>query len=241
MEKDGWVKLYRSTLENPIVRKDGDHLAIWVYLLLNATHEQISVLFKGQKITLNPGQLITGRKSIAFTLHIDEYKVQRVLKTFENEQQIAQQMSNKNRLITVLNWSKYQECTQQTAQRLHNNCTTDAQQLHTNKNVKNVRMKEDIVILPGAKAPDRPSEIDLPLNDKSEYPIYEEQVKEWSELYPAVDVMQELRKMKGWLTANPRRKKTRRGITRFITGWLAKEQDKGRYIEPPKDEMKLLN
>lgn len=81
----------------------------------------------------------------------------------------------------------------------------------------------------------------MPLNDKSEYPVYKEQVKEWSELYPAVDVMQELRKMKGWLTANPKRKKTRRGITRFITGWLAKEQDKGRYIEPPKDETKLLN
>lgn len=103
------------------------------------------------------------------------------------------------------------------------------------------RIVKDRDILPGAKAPDRPSEIDLPLNDKSEYPVYKEQVKEWSELYPAVDVMQELRKMKGWLTANPKRKKTRRGITRFITGWLAKEQDKGRYIEPPKDETKLLN
>lgn len=38
----------------------------------------------------------------------------------------------------------------------------------------------------------------LTLNDKSEYPILESQVVEWSALYPAVDVMQELREMRGW-------------------------------------------
>ena len=51
---------------------------------------------------------------------------------------------------------------------------------------------------------------------------------EWSELYPAVDVMQELRKMAGWLDANPSKRKTKRGILRFVNGWLAREQDKGR-------------
>ena len=44
--------------------------------------------------------------------------------------------------------------------------------------------------------------------------------------------MQELRKMKGWLTANPKRRKTKSGIKRFINGWLAKEQD--RYKPPEK-------
>ena len=33
--------------------------------------------------------------------------------------------------------------------------------------------------------------------------------------------------MRGWCLANPTRRKTRRGVRRFINGWLAKVQDRG--------------
>lgn len=69
--------------------------------------------------------------------------------------------------------------------------------------------------------------VTLILNDKSEYPITEKDVAEYSELYPAVDVMQELRKMKGWCKDNPAKRKTRKGVRRFINNWLSSEQDKG--------------
>lgn len=46
------------------------------------------------------------------------------------------------------------------------------------------------------------------------------------QLYPAIDVEQEFRKMCGWLDSNPRNRKTARGIKRFITGWLSRAQDK---------------
>jgi hypothetical protein len=69
--------------------------------------------------------------------------------------------------------------------------------------------------------------ITLTLNDKSEYPIYEEQCHEWAGLYPAVDVIQQLRAMKGWLNANPKQRKTKAGILKFVNGWLAREQDRG--------------
>lgn len=76
-------------------------------------------------------------------------------------------------------------------------------------------------------APDRKKAISLILNDKTEYWIFEDQIAEWKELFPAVDVMQELRKMKSWLDSNQSRRKTKRGILRFVNGWLSKEQDKG--------------
>lgn len=78
------------------------------------------------------------------------------------------------------------------------------------------------------EAPDRKKAISLTLNDKSEYWIYGDQVEQWSQLFPAVDVMQELRKMKSWLDSNPSRRKTKKGILRFVNGWLSKEQNKGR-------------
>ena len=73
-----------------------------------------------------------------------------------------------------------------------------------------------------------PPVIGLPLNDGTEYGITEEQCREWTELYPAVDVLQQLRNMRGWLLSHTERRKTRRGIKRFVTGWLSREQDRGR-------------
>lgn len=70
--------------------------------------------------------------------------------------------------------------------------------------------------------------ITLQLNTGEEYPITEKEVNVWFELYPAVNVLQELRNMKGWLLSNPAKRKTKRGIMRFINGWLAREQDKGK-------------
>ena len=72
-----------------------------------------------------------------------------------------------------------------------------------------------------------PPVITLLLNTGEEYGISQSNVYEWSELYPAVDVMQCLRNMKGWLMAHNSRRKTIRGINKFIITWLQKEQDKG--------------
>ena len=62
------------------------------------------------------------------------------------------------------------------------------------------------------------------------YPIYPADIDHWKRLYPSVDIRKELRKMLGWLEANPARQKTQKGIKRFVAAWLAKEQDKA----PPK-------
>ena len=72
------------------------------------------------------------------------------------------------------------------------------------------------------------AEAELPLCDGTAYGVTAGQAAEWASLYPAVDVRQQLRNMRGWLEANPTRRKTRRGILRFICGWLSREQDKGR-------------
>lgn len=83
------------------------------------------------------------------------------------------------------------------------------------------------------ESPAEPPVITIMLNDKSEYGVTQKAVDEFQELYPAVDVMQELRKMKGWSISNPTKRKTKRGINRFINSWLAKEQDRGGFVNPP--------
>ena len=72
-----------------------------------------------------------------------------------------------------------------------------------------------------------PPVISLPLNDGTFFDVSENDRAKWSQLYPNVDVLQQLRNMAGWCDANPTKRKTRGGIKRFITAWLAREQDKG--------------
>lgn len=66
----------------------------------------------------------------------------------------------------------------------------------------------------------------LPLRDGSEFDVRQSLVAELEPLYPAVDVPQTIREMKGWLISKPERRKTRRGVRAFITGWLKEEQAK---------------
>ena len=69
--------------------------------------------------------------------------------------------------------------------------------------------------------------ISLPLNDKTFHQVTISDVQHYKELYPAVDVEQELRSMLGWLESNPANRKTRNGIRSFITKWLNKTQNQG--------------
>ena len=107
-KKGGWVKIHEKMLSNPVVCKDSDHLALWVYLLVKAVWKDTPQVFGGEKIILKPGQYITGRKKISEDLKIHESKVRRILDDFESDQQIERKVTNRATLITLINWGKYQ-------------------------------------------------------------------------------------------------------------------------------------
>ncbi len=67
----------------------------------------------------------------------------------------------------------------------------------------------------------------LILNDGTEWRPPEALFAEYVRLYPNVDVEQQFNEMRGWCLSNPQKRKTLRGIKRFINSWLAREQDKG--------------
>lgn len=119
MSKDGWIKVHKKLLDNPVVMKSPEHMMIWMYLLLSVNYKPRKRHFAGKIITLRPGEMITGRKKIAEDTGINEYKVDRVLNDFESAQQIAQQKKSRGRVIAILAWDEYQQSAQQTAQQLH--------------------------------------------------------------------------------------------------------------------------
>ena len=65
----------------------------------------------------------------------------------------------------------------------------------------------------------------FPLIGNETYPITKDSIQEWQKIYIGINVEQEFRNMCGWLIANPTKRKTKRGISRFINSWLARAQD----------------
>ena len=66
----------------------------------------------------------------------------------------------------------------------------------------------------------------LPLREGGEFEVRQSLVAELEPLYPSVDLPTTLREMKAWLVLNVDRRKTRRGIRKFICNWLQGEQEK---------------
>ena len=130
--------------------------------------------------------------------------------------------------------SKYPEFTSDCKLLLSNDSSGQHMETSGNKCVRNPIQSEsksksesEANICSEQQAAAEPPIITLVLNTGDEFPITQEDVNKWMELYPAVDIMQELRSMKGWCESNPKKRKTAGGIKRFINSWLAKEQNRG--------------
>jgi len=65
------------------------------------------------------------------------------------------------------------------------------------------------------------------LNTGEEWQADDADIIQWQKTYPAVDVFAELAKMESWLDANPAKRKTSKGIKRFVNAWLSRAQDRG--------------
>lgn len=148
-EHNGYIALHRKLLDNPVVCKDADHLAIWVWLLLKASWKESDVLFNGERITLKPGDLPPiSRRTIAKDLGISDSKVQRVLKFFEIEHQIEQRTNHQSRLISIVSWDKYQGSEPPVEPQVNHDRTTSEPRVNTieesNKGNKGNKGKKDI-------------------------------------------------------------------------------------------------
>lgn len=75
--------------------------------------------------------------------------------------------------------------------------------------------------------PSEPAVMVFPLaKHGEEYAVTQTDIDEWQESYPGVDIHQGLRNCLQWNRDNPTRRKTKAGIRRHISGWLAREQNR---------------
>jgi len=132
---NGYIKLHRKLLENPLMKKP-TWAWLWVVLLLKTNHEDNTFIFNGETITIKRGQFLTGRKQLSRDSGIPETTIEDILNFLESQQQIRQQKCNKHRIITIIKWGEYQS-KEKDYNNSDNKATTKRQQSDTNKNDKN--------------------------------------------------------------------------------------------------------
>jgi len=137
---NGYIKLYRQLKEKAFY-KDSKKVHFWIHLLFKAAwNDEREEYFNKKPIKLKPGQFTCGRLQLSIETGINESSIERLLTYFEKvEQQIEQQKCSTNRLITILNWEKYQV----DAQRSNNDRTTVEQRSNTLKEYKEKEEKEE--------------------------------------------------------------------------------------------------
>ena len=136
----GWIKLHRKIKENPIFA-NSDMFKLWALCLIKATHKEHDQLVGNQMVKLLPGEFVTGRHELASEFNegvkpsekVSPSTVWRYMKNFEKWQMLNIKSGNKFSVISVTNWSEYQQSEQQ----VNSKRTANEQQVNTNKNVKN--------------------------------------------------------------------------------------------------------
>jgi len=105
---NGWIKLHRNIISDKWLMKNPKRNYTWIMILLLANHKETDGELGGIKIKIKPGQFVTGRKFLASITYNNESTTDQHLKALEKNGYIKQQTTNRNRLITVINWHKYQ-------------------------------------------------------------------------------------------------------------------------------------
>lgn len=142
----GWIKLYRELGDKPIwLESTSDQRSVLMALLMMVNYEPNKWEWQGKQYECMPGQVITSLPKIAERAGkgVSIQNVRTALKRFEKIGFLTDESTNKNRLITIVNWAIYQgsddEPNRQTNKQLTGNQQATNRQLTA---IKNIRTKE---------------------------------------------------------------------------------------------------
>jgi len=112
----GWIKLYRKLQDSPLYKQlNSKQRDVMINILLLASHESNEWEFGGTMYKVEPGQFVTSidaiQKKCASDVSVQNIRTS--LSKLEKHKFLTNQPTNKNRLITVVNWALYQVENQQ--------------------------------------------------------------------------------------------------------------------------------
>ena len=129
---DGYVKLWRKSLESPIWQ-NRDLWRFWEYCLLKATYTKRVAKVGYQDVPLEPGQFIFGRHKAAIETGLSEQTIRTAIDSLRKRQNLTIKSTNKYSVISIVKWADYQD---ELTNKSTNNQPATNQQLTTDKKGK---------------------------------------------------------------------------------------------------------
>ena len=219
----GHIKIDRRILEWEWY-KDLNTCRLFFHLLLRANWKDGR--FQGMEIPR--GSLVTSYNNLAAETGLSVKNVRTALKHLETTGEVAVNRHPKFSVVTIKNYNLYQSDGIVTGSQPASNRQATGKQVATIEEVKKVRSKESNNNIPSAPDDKSPCAGSFLLNDGTSYEITENDVDKFQQLYPGIDVRQEIRNITGWCMSNPNNRKTRAGAKRFLNGWLSRAQNSAR-------------
>lgn len=249
MEGETYIKLFRKFLDWEWY-DDLPTKALWIHILLKANYKDKT--WHGKEV--KRGSFLTSYSSLQSELKLSKKQIERALKNLQKTGEVEKVASRENTLIIATKYDFYQGTgeTKETPRgnegdTLRKPRGNEGEQLKKERkkegkkerNKKTYAQSDELTSIcstpEDGKEPsatlqsesDEKSIVEIKLNGGSIHRVTESKAREWQVLFPAVDVKQELNKMQAWSDANPSKRKTKRGVERFIVNWLSREQDRG--------------
>ncbi len=138
MGLQGYIKLYRKLLENPVFQ-NSSLLKVFIWCLLKATHKERIQVVGLQKVKLLPGQFVYGRNKAAEELKLKPSTAHKYMLWLKDDGILNIHGNNRFSLVTVANWELYQVKDDENNSKSDSKITATEQQRDTNKNVKNIK------------------------------------------------------------------------------------------------------
>ena len=105
---DGWVSIYRQIFDNKDL-KDNNHIVIFIYMVVHASHKPTIVKYRNKRITLKRGQLAVTVKDLAKKFNLSIKNVRTILKNLEVANTLAHTLYKQLSVYTIVNYNKFQD------------------------------------------------------------------------------------------------------------------------------------
>lgn len=136
-DNEGFIKLHRRLLKNPICEKP-HYLAVWVYILLSANHKENYAIINNKKMLIEAGSFVGSLQKISKHFGISIKTVKYIVDYFCSDGMLHTERTNKFTIFKVLQWEKFQVCTLG-----KHKGNTEETQRKTNKNDKKFKNEKN--------------------------------------------------------------------------------------------------
>lgn len=109
-DKGNWLKLYRSILDDDLWKQGSNvQRVLMITLLAKAWWQPGTYIWAGHPVEIQPGQLVTSLAELTKLCLASTSTIRTALSNMQMAGFLTIKSTNRGRLITIVNWDKYQQ------------------------------------------------------------------------------------------------------------------------------------